>query len=284
MTYTIPPDSPRAAKALAFGLELQRACAVRDVTLKELAFSQGIGHTTLWHYRFGHSLPKVERATTLAVALDWPKLRDLVVKARTRTCRRTGCGVTFINDIGSEARKYCMPACAHIAANLKQAQMRGRSAGQTGSHQAKRAQIQRLRSGLRIADERALPLAGAIAAMCADCEPEGLCRTPLCPLRDCSPLPLARHAGSEPRPHTGFENRSAGWTPARRARQIEANGRRWARPGEKDRFHDQMAAVHATRTPDERAAITAKAKASYPAARRSIVSTRMHAARKAATT
>ena len=280
MTYTIPPDSPKAVQAAAFGRELMRACVARDVTLKELEHSQGVGHTTLWNYRFGRSLPKLEMAATLAAALEWPKLRDLVVKARTRTCRRPGCRVTFINDIGSEARRYCTPACGQIAANLKQAEMRARSAGQTGSHQAKRAQIQRLRSGLTIADDRARALGDAIAEMCRDCEPEGLCRTAFCPLRGCSPLPLAAHGDTHPVSGTARERRRRAWTPERSAQQRESNKARWARPGECERQAERSRQMHAVRTPAERVAITAKAKASYPAARRAETSRRMHAARR----
>lgn len=280
MTYTIPVDSPKALLAAEFGRELMRAAVARNVTLKELERSLGIGHTTLWNYRAGRTLPRIEVATTLAVALDWPKLRGLVVKARTRTCGRSGCRATFINDIGSEARRYCSPSCGHIAANVRQAAARGRSAGQTGSPQAKRAQVQRLRSGLRIADDRARLLSDAIAAMCADCEPEGLCRTAGCPLRAHSPFPLAAHGNDEPRPGTAYENRRSGWTPERRAGQVEANARRWNRPGERERQSERTAAMHASRTPDELAAVIAKSKASYPAERRSVTSKRAHAARR----
>lgn len=253
MTYTIPPESPKAVKAAAFGRELMRACVARDVTLKEIERSCGIGHTTLWNYRFGRSLPRVEMATTLAVSLDWPRLRDLVVEARTRTCRRSGCRVAFINDIGSEARRYCSPACGQIAVNLKQAQTRARAAGQTGSHQAKRAQIQRLRSGLRIADDRARSLGEAIAEMCRECEPDGLCRMPLCPLRECSPLPLATHGHPDARPHTALENRRRGWTPERREGQRAHNAARWARPGERERQSARTIAMHEAMTPEQTA-------------------------------
>lgn len=280
MTHTIPPDSPRARHAIAFGLELQKACAARDVSLKELERTLTVGHTTLWNYRFGRSLPKLAVATSLAIALDWPKLRDLVVKARTRTCRRDGCGVTFVNDVGSEAKKYCSVMCGRVAVNIKQAETRARSAGQTGSFQTRRAHIQRLRAAVRFADDRSRLLTDAIAEMCLGCEPEGLCRTAGCPLRDFSPLPLAGRRDVVP--STTFETRRRSWTPERKDNQRDANARRWARPGEREAQSERTAAMHARRTPDEVAAIASKAKASYPAARRSVVSTQMHAARRQA--
>jgi hypothetical protein len=256
MTYVIPADSPRAATALAFGRELQKACLARDVSLKELERILGIGHTTLWHYRFGQTLPKLATAASLATALEWPKLRELVVRARARTCKRNGCEATFVNDVGSEAKKYCSPACWRIAVNVRQAEVRARSAGQTGSFQTKRAHVQRLRAAVRIADARAGQLHDAIGEMCRGCEPEGLCRTADCPLRDFSPLPLATRPDATP--STVAVNRRRRWTPALRAQQVASNNRRWARPGEREAQSARTLAMHAAMSPEERDAWRAK--------------------------
>lgn len=281
MTYQVTPGTTKARQALAFGLELHKACTARDVSFKELERKIGVGHTTIWHYRFGHNLPRMTAAAALAVALDWPKLRELVLKACTRTCARTGCGTMFINDVGSEARKYCSPMCGRIAGNLKQAEVRARSAGQTGSGQAKRAHVQRLRSAVRIADERANLQVLAIGAMCRDCEPEGLCRTADCPLRPFSPLPLSERAQMPVRTMTAIRDEIA-HRPSTRAKRSVAMKAHHADPEYAARHSASLVAAFARQTPEQVAARVAKQKASYPAGRRSAVSVAMHARRREA--
>lgn len=279
MTYQVTPGTTKARQALAFGLELHKACTARDVSFNELERKIGVGHTTIWHYRFGHMLPRLARATELAEALDWAKLRELVLKARTRTCARKGCGRTFVNDVGSEARKYCAPPCRRIAGNLKQAEARARSAGQTGSFQARRAHVQRLRSAVRIADERVQLLTIVIAAMCGDCEPDGLCRTADCPLRLFSPLPLSDRAQLPVRTLSAIRDEIA-HRPSTLAKRSAAMKARHADPVYAARHSASIVAAFAKQTPERKAAGVAKRKASYPAERRSAVSKAMHAARR----
>ena len=279
MTYQVTPGTTKARQALAFGLELHKACTARDVSFKELERKLGVGHTTLWHYRFGHTLPRLAGASELATALDWPKLREIVLNARTRTCARKGCGLTFVNDVGSEARKYCSPACARIAREVGLAEGRARSAGQTGSQQTRRAHVQRLRAAVRIADERANLQAEAISAMCRDCEPEGLCRTADCPLRLFSPLPLSDRARLPVRTLSAIRDEIA-HRPSILAKRSVAMKARHADPGYAARHSASLVAAFARQTPEQKAARVAKAKASYPAERRSAVSIRVHAARR----
>lgn len=240
MSYTIDPGSPKAVKAAAFGRALVRACHKRNVPLNELSRATGVGHTSLDNYRRGLILPKIEVARTLAAVLDAPELARMIEVARTFECARAGCPKTFRNDTGAP-RKYCSDFCRRIAENVRIAQRRARSAGQTGDARTRTAVISNLRAGLRIADERLSLLSGAIEAMCAGCEPEGICRTASCPLRPFSPLPLAIHDVRDPR--TEADIRSAAWTPARR-----------------ERFRAQLVAAHAAGrmkvkgfTPEERA-------------------------------
>lgn len=229
MTYVIAPTSPQAASAAAFGRELVKACETRGVLRTELHRTTGIGRTALDNYRTGASLPKLEVARTLAVALEWPRLAEIVKRARTKTCAR--CGRPFHNDGGNQgAKRYCSPACREVARADAIASRRTRQAGQTGDGRRRYQALARLRSGIRIAEQRAAELQDAIAAMCADCEPEGLCRTPACPLRGFSPLPMARHE-VEGRMRSELEVRRASWTPARReqqsrlTKQLHAEGR-----------------------------------------------------------
>lgn len=187
MTYTITPNTPKAASAAAFGRELDRALAKRDIGRNELWRATGIGRTALDNYRTGSSLPRTEAAAAIATVLDWPELLEIVRRARTRA----------------------------------------RQAGQTGDGRRRYQEVARLRSGIRVVQERSADQAAAIAAMCAACEPQGVCRTPDCPLRVFSPLPLAVHAVRDPKTRTVAiaERTKKRWTPAARARQSETTRR-----------------------------------------------------------
>lgn len=228
MTYTIPPGSPKAASAAAFGRELVKACATRDVARNEISRVTGIGRTALDNYRTGSSLPRVETAATLAEVLVWPKLAEIARAARTRACRR--CSRPFTNDSGNlGAKRYCSTACRETAAQEKIAQTRTRQAGQTGDNRTRYQALARLRSGIRIAEQQTADLRAAIDAMCRDCEPEGTCKTADCALRQFSPLPILVHGIGDPRRE--FDRRRASYTPARRAaqsartRQMHVEGR-----------------------------------------------------------
>lgn len=218
MTYTIPAGSPKAATAAAFGRELVKAAQARGVPLKELWRATGIGRTAIDNYRTGSSLPRTEAAAALAAVLEWPTLLAIVESARTHPCRR--CGRPFRNEGGNQgAKRYCSIACREVAQSERAATRRNRQGGQTGDGRRQYQALAILRSGIRIAEERATDLQDAIEAMCRDCEPLGACRTPSCPLRAFSPLPAAGHAVREAR--TGTAIRAASWTPERRARHGE---------------------------------------------------------------
>lgn len=204
MTYTIPAGSPKAASAAAFGRELLRAIQARSVPRNELWRATGIGRTALDNYRTGASLPRIEAAAALAAVLDWPKLVEIVRAARTKACKR--CGRPFSNDGGNlGAKRYCSIACRNAAKQEQIASTRLRQAGYLESRASglggsrEREAVKRLRSGLRIAEEQTRDLRAAIDAMCGDCEPMGSCRTPACPLRPFSPLPIAVHDVSDAR-------------------------------------------------------------------------------------
>lgn len=267
MTYTIPADSPKAVKAAAFGRELVKACRARGVPLKELERATGVGHTSLDNYRRGLILPKVEVAKALAHALDWPQLASMIVAARTFACARAGCERTFRNDTGAP-RRYCSEMCRRIAQNLRDAEHRRRSGGQTGDRRTLDAALRQLRSGLAIADERSLLLEGAIDAMCRGCEPDGVCRLADCPLRPFSPLPLAVHL-QRAEPRTEFEIRSSARSRPEVVAAASEKMRAWhADPANAAMHSERIRAAFARRTPAAREAWIAKI-AATKAARRS---------------
>lgn len=251
MTYTIPADTPKAAKALAFGREMVKAIRARDIPLKEVARAAGVGHTAIDHYRQGSAMPKTATAHAIAEVLDWPKLARIIEEARTFVCARPGCSRTYRHD-GGGPRKYCTPACTQQAENQRMASRRLRQAAQTGDGRHRAAGIAQLRSAARIADERAQMAEGAIAAYCRECEPEGLCRLADCPLRAFSPLPLATREGSG-RPRTHAEIRLETDRKAAPGRSATMT-RRWADPEWRAKQTAATAAGIARMTPEEREA------------------------------
>lgn len=278
MTYTIPPGTPKAAKATAFGRELTKALRARDVPMKEAARAVGIGRTAIDHYRTGTVLPKTATARALADVLDWPALGRIIAEARTFVCARPGCGRTYRHE-GGGPRKYCTPACVTQAQAERDASTRLRQAGQTKDGRHRAAATAQLRSAARIADERARVAEDAIAAMCRSCEPEGLCRTAECALRPLSPLPFVDGRDGVPRTNLAIRREIAA-RPEVRAGRSAAMRERWADPEYKARLAAVFVSSWANQTPEQRAARIEQARANYPAERRSVTSKRMHAARR----
>lgn len=248
MTYSIPPDSPKAAKAMAFGREMVKAMRARDIPLKEVAKAAGVGHTALDHYRTGSVMPKTATALAIAEVLDWPRLAKIIEEARTFVCSRPGCERTYRHE-GGGPRKYCTQTCTQLAENQRMASRRLRQAGQTGDGRHRAAGIAQLRSAARIADERAVMAETAIAAYCRECEPEGLCRQEECPLRAFSPLPLATRAG-DGRPRTLTEVRAEAARKAAPGRSATMT-RHWAEPAWRAKQTALSAAGVALMTPEQ---------------------------------
>jgi hypothetical protein len=220
MTHVVKPGTAKAAAAMQFARELQKAVGARDVTWNELERATGIRHTALDSYRRGDSMPRMGPATVLATVLSWPRLVELTREIRSGKCER--CTAPFFND-GGNRKRYCSAQCRMVSERLRRVAQRNRQAGHPTERMTERRrheQAMRLfRSGLRIAEEKSLAQLDAIAAMCNDCEPEGVCRAGDCPLRLFSPLPLAQH-------DVGFVRDrktviAASWTPERRAAASE---------------------------------------------------------------
>lgn len=264
------PGTPKHASAATFGHEFVKAYETRGIPRSEIHRVTGIGRTTLDHYRTGRSLPKLEAAAQLAALLDWPRLREIVATARTKACLR--CGRAFSNDSGnSGAKKYCSVACHGITIAERLASTRIRQAGQTGDGKRRYQALARLRSGIRIAEGRAAELRDAIAAMCAGCEPEGVCRTADCPLRGFSPLPYSQHV-ARGTPRNKDQIRSDTWTPARRRAQSEMTVRLHAEGRIPHGKHENHAAHDPARREQWIARIRATKAARRPKARMPISS------------
>lgn len=182
-------DPARLEWARKFGAELQRAMTARKMRPHHVFKAAGGGYS---HFSFdawlkGRALPRLDRAIRLADALDWPKLAELCRRARTGHCQRENCGREFVTEAG-KCRMYCSPACYKLVHEY------GVGYAHAERKKVGGAQAQLLKEAAegRASLEERDALRRAVGAMCADCEPEGYCRTAACPLRSVSPLPLAR--------------------------------------------------------------------------------------------
>ncbi len=294
----LQPDSPRRVAASRFGAELRKAMLARNVGAKRLSAAIETGTSAVAAWRSGDNLPRTDTAQRLAEALQWPRLLAIAREGRQGSCQR--CGTTFVNE-GGAPKRFCSEECRTV-----DAQLRTPPAGRALAD-AVRDELENLRGqppvymnlaaalgtyvrsdSKRVArierSERRLNVVqAAVAGFCGGCEPSGVCRAPECELRPVSPLPLALlpdKVGDTVKAAEGP------WGPSHVEHQLvairEANAIRWSRPGERERQSERTAAMHATRTPEQKADIVAKAKAAYPAERRSAVSKRMHAARRTA--
>jgi len=163
-------DSPRRAHARRFAIELDRAVVRSGMSLRGLARTVGLSRSALHFYREGVTMPSLETAARLADVLGAPRLVEIAASSRSGSCAQ--CSRPFTSAAGAGNRRYCSEDCRVIAYRLRM------------SPPARERAI--------VAERRATRYADAVAEFCRACEPEGICRTPECPLRVVSPLPIAR--------------------------------------------------------------------------------------------
>lgn len=287
--------SPRRIAAARFGAELRRAMTERQIGQKRLADAVGCAPSAVAVWKAGDNLPRTDTAVRVADALGWPRLVEIAREGRSGLCTR--CGKTFVNEGGSPKR-FCSADCRNVDVALREPPP-GRALADAVWAEIERQgpiRIYPLRAALehyarhdskRVArgdrSARQLIVAEtAVAAMCRDCEPSGVCRTPECPLRPVSPLPLAL----APDKTAALVGPAEGpWGPTNRPVMVAAiraaNAERWSRPDERARAAAAMHDRHAAMTPEERQARIDKARTSYPPERRSETSRTVHARRRA---
>lgn len=150
-----------------FGVALAAAIAARRYPKRRLAADARVTRSAIANYLAGLNLPTMQTARRLADVLDRPELLDVMARTREYVCPIDQVRFTFN---GQSRRTYCSPECQRVAEKLRSGKPR---------RQAADAAIRRL----------AL-FTGAVGAMCRECQPDGACVTPDCPLRSVSPLPL----------------------------------------------------------------------------------------------
>jgi transcriptional regulator with XRE-family HTH domain len=229
VTVPLSPTSPRRKAAIRFGALLVETLAARGVSKKSLARQLGSSGGLIWQWCAGNNLPRLETALRLSEALGEPRLATIVREARTQHCET--CGTAIVNEGGSPIR-FCTESCKAIRNQLR-----------SGTPTRERA----------IVAERRLSLhRDAVAAFCAGCEPDGLCRDVDCALRPVSPLRLAKREAPTVLSVVPDDPRTL--SEAHRAAIAAASARRWARPGESERTAAAVRATRATWTPERREA------------------------------
>ena len=265
MTERLLGGSPMRAHAARFGAELARAMHERGVSNRRLRLAARIGSTSnVSEWRNGHNMPGIDAAQRMADALAWPRLAEIAREARTRPCSR--CGQAMVVDAG-RPRRYCSAACRDLAAAM-------RSGGRPDGTAEARAMLlgEVLRTGPArkqvigravtiIEGSRAAEIANAgavvalreaVAAMCRGCVVDDLCRTPECPLRPVSPLPLSTDDREADRA-TPSPGRWA--DPRAREGQSARLRARWAEPGAREALSERSRARWAAMSPEERSAV-----------------------------
>ena len=177
MTHALRKDSPRRVYAQRFGQLLRATLTARGVGEKRLVAVIGGSRSTLRQYLAGYNLPRLGTAAKLAQALQEPRLLSICRQGRTRDCNT--CGKPYVDENGSPSR-YCSERCTNAAKKLR---IRPSNERDFELVVAERT--------AEVFEAQLHGYHGAVANMCRSCEPEGVCRTPDCPLRSVSPLPLA---------------------------------------------------------------------------------------------
>lgn len=214
MAYKMSPHSPRRAAAIKLGKRLARLLEERHVSRRGLALHLGTSRSLLQLWIRGDVLPSLENAARLSEALADDELLAIVKAARVGRCP---CGRDFLID-GGNRRRYCSAACQRTEQKVRDGVLPKRDT------LARQLEVYRQ----------------AIDGYCRSCEPEGLCRTADCPLRDVSPLPLVRPVDvdvaepwvqGQPDPETKSAVMRSAWSrlsPAERRARVEAVRRgRW---------------------------------------------------------
>lgn len=245
MTVRLSRGSPHAPAAALLGAELVRAMSERGVGQRVVAEAAGVSRASVVEFRHGRNLPTVPVARRIAEALGWPRIASIVEEARRRTCAT--CGASFTQDTG-RPRRFCSIPCRRVSVAMGRgapdgtAQARSMLLGEVLRSGPARKQvigravtlIEESRSA-EIANAAAVvTLRDAVRAMCLACEPAGYCHVAACELRPASPLPLAD--GPDPVVTTAVPAAGMTHDAAWREAMSDANARRWAREGERERM------------------------------------------------
>lgn len=239
MTVELSRTSDRLPAARRFADELRRSMAEHKIGQHRLGKLTGCASSAVAQWRMARNLPRLDTAIRLAECLSNDRLAAIVREARTQSCQR--CGTPFLNE-GGAPKKYCSERCLTVAAKIRHV---------LGDRTPARKKLTAMRADLKATQESLLELQVSVQEMCRSCEPAGYCRTPECPLRPVSPLPLAFGLKDVP-----LATKAPGaWSPEHREKQLtrirEANALRWSKPGEREAFSERMLKRHRDMSADQ---------------------------------
>lgn len=198
----------RLLETRRFAAELRKAMLRRHLAAGAIATALGCNVKHVQRMARADATPSLTMANRLAELLIWDGLATLGLALHTDTCLE--CGKATVADVGR--RRYCNDLC-----------------NGAGWHRSQMAGHQR---NLVIREHRARDVLEAVVAMCAECEPAGICVRVECPLRPVSPLPLRVGRSLEAPGHLTHA------TPGKRIRPVRVAQRR-------ERNRDRMRLVRA---------------------------------------
>lgn len=213
--------------------------AQHKVGQRRLGQLTGCASSAVAQWRMARNLPRLDTAVRLAECLSNERLAEIVREARTQRCLR--CGTAFLNE-GGAPKKYCSERCLTIAAKIRNV---------LGDRTPARKKLTAMRADLKATQDELAEHKVSIESMCGSCEPAGYCRTPECPLRLVSPLPLAFGLKDVP-----LASKAPGaWGPQNREKHLvairEAMEIRWSKPGEREAQSELMRARHASHSAEQ---------------------------------
>ena len=154
----------------AFGRYLRRHIRARGFLQKDLAAALGTHPCVIANWVQGRTFPSLAHAVELADVLGDERILAYARKLRRTSC--VECGREFIDTTMQLKAQFC--CMAHTATHWK------------------RKQRERTASAYKADRHRLALYVESVDRHCRSCEPRGVCVTAECPLREVSPLPLAR--------------------------------------------------------------------------------------------
>lgn len=151
------------------GRELKESMKQHGLTQEQLALLINRHHSSISNYIHGKAVPIPAIAAALSEALLNPRISEMVIESRMRTC--VICERRFVdNGNGGPPARTCSASCRKL--------------------RHERERMGHAPRGSVVTNHRWEIVAEQVRKFCFDCNPDGVCRDGQCHLRGISPLPL----------------------------------------------------------------------------------------------
>lgn len=157
-------DQRRALFATAFAEFLDR----NNTTAADVARHVGMQYQRVFKWLKGRAMPSIHVVHLICDAYGDDEIMRAAIKANTRKC--ASCRTDFLAEKPQGRKFLCGTECRRQSNRLL------RKAGKSAVGMAEY--------------KKEDPYPAAVDKFCKTCEPSGFCKTPSCPLRVVSPLPL----------------------------------------------------------------------------------------------